>query len=66
MFSLQKMFGRDDVFFDLLEKSAEEAQESVRLTRIMLSDSKGRSASMDDFALLRKRIRRSLRKFGRS
>ena len=29
MFSLQKLFGRDDIFFELLEKSAAEAQESV-------------------------------------
>lgn len=55
MFSLQKLFGRDDVFFDLLERSAEEAQESVRLTRKMLTDTKGRSVSLDDFALLRKK-----------
>ncbi len=36
MFSLQKLMGKDDKFFDLLEASAEEARHSVRaLNRIL-------------------------------
>jgi uncharacterized protein Yka (UPF0111/DUF47 family) len=58
MFSLQKLFGRDDRFFDLLEKSAEEARESVRIMKQMLSDSKARSSALDEFALLRKKDKR--------
>ena len=30
MFSLQKMLGKEDMFFDLLEASAEEARASVQ------------------------------------
>ena len=36
MFSLQKLFGKDDKFFDLLEASAEEARHSVQaLNRVL-------------------------------
>lgn len=55
MFSLQKLFGRDDVFFELLEQSAGEARESVRIMKAMLTDPRGRAASLDEFALLRKK-----------
>ena len=55
MFSLQKLFGRDDIFFELLEKSAAEAQESVQLMRKMLLNPDSRTVSLDDFALLRKK-----------
>jgi uncharacterized protein len=58
MFSLQKLLGRDDVFFDLLEKSAEEARESVRLLVQLLGSPGGGSASLDEFALLRKKDKR--------
>ncbi len=55
MISLKKLFGRDDVFFELLEKSAAEAKESVQLMRKMLLNPESRTVSMDDFALLRKK-----------
>ena len=58
MFSLQKLLGRDDVFFDLLEKSAEEARESVRLLVQLLGSPAGGSASLDEFALLRRKDKR--------
>lgn len=58
MFSLQKLLGRDDVFFDLLDKSAEEARESVRLlVRLLGAPDKG-VISLDEFALLRKKDKR--------
>jgi hypothetical protein len=37
MFSLQKVFGKDDRFFDLLEASAEEARHSVQALNRVLS-----------------------------
>lgn len=41
MISLQKLFGKDDVFLDLLEASAKEAQHSVQaLTRVLSAPSK--------------------------
>lgn len=55
MFSLQKFLGRDEIFFELLEKSATEAQESVALMRKMLLNPDPRSVSMDEFALLRRK-----------
>ena len=58
MFSLQKLLGRDDVFFDLLEKSAEEARESVRLLVRLLGTPGSGGAALDEFALLRKKDKR--------
>ena len=41
MFSLQKIFGKDDKFFDLLEASAEESRHSVQaLTKLLSNPSK--------------------------
>ena len=41
MFSLQKIFGKDDKFFDLLEASAEESRHSVQvLTRLLSNPAK--------------------------
>src|SRR5688572_11800075 len=37
MFSLQKLFGKDDKFFELLEASAEEARRSVEVLNGLLS-----------------------------
>jgi uncharacterized protein Yka (UPF0111/DUF47 family) len=58
MFSLQKLLGRDDVFFDLLDKSAEEARESVRLLVQLLGAPDKGVLSLDEFALLRKKDKR--------
>ena len=38
MFSLQKYFGKDDKFFDLLEASAEESSRSVQVLNRLLSN----------------------------
>jgi hypothetical protein len=58
MFSLQRLLGRDDVFFDLLEKSAQEARESVRLAVRLLATPDKALTSLDEFALLRKKDKR--------
>jgi hypothetical protein len=48
MFSLQKIFGKDDRFFDLLEASAEEARHSVQtLNRVLSTPEK--APSLDEF-----------------
>lgn len=56
MFSLKKLIGGEEVFFELLEKSAEEARESVDLLVRLLA--KPEAGSLDDFALLRKKDKR--------
>ncbi|MFM7103708.1 MAG: DUF47 domain-containing protein [Verrucomicrobiota bacterium] len=56
MFSLKKLIGGEEVFFELLEKSAEEARESVDLLVQLLA--KPEAGSLDDFALLRKKDKR--------
>jgi uncharacterized protein Yka (UPF0111/DUF47 family) len=56
MLNLKKWLRSDPVFFDLLERSAEEAHESVKLLVSLL---KGPTpSSLDDFALLRKKDKR--------
>lgn len=58
MFSLQRFFGRSELFFDLLEQSALEARESVDLIKsTLINPTKGRSP-LDEFALLRKKDKR--------
>jgi uncharacterized protein Yka (UPF0111/DUF47 family) len=56
MFSLKKLIGCADIFFELLEKSAEEARESVDLLVRLLA--KPEAGSLDDFALLRRKDKR--------
>lgn len=56
MFSLKKLIGGEEVFFELLEKSAEEARESVDLLVRLLA--KPDAGSLDDFALLRRKDKR--------
>jgi len=58
MFSLQRLLGRDDQFFNLLEKSAAEARESVALVKAALQTPGKGAASLDDFALLRRKDKR--------
>lgn len=50
------MIGCQDLFFELLEKSAEEARESVDLLVRLLA--KPEAGSLDDFALLRRKDKR--------
>jgi uncharacterized protein Yka (UPF0111/DUF47 family) len=56
MFSIQKFFGREDKFFDLLEASAEEARASVQaLVRLIQT---GGSAQLDPFVESRRKDKR--------
>lgn len=48
MISLQKIFGKDDKFFELLEASAEEARHSVQALNRLLS-APGRTPSLEEF-----------------
>ena len=48
MFSLQKLFGKDDKFFGLLESSAEEARHSVQALNKVLSNP-GKTPSLEEF-----------------
>ena len=54
MISLQKFFGKTDVFFDLLERSAKEAQHSVHLLKGLLSKPAG-SQSLDELKNARRK-----------
>ena len=56
MFSLQRIFGKGDKFFDLLEASAEEVKGSVHALEKILDS--GKSFSLDDFALARRKDKR--------
>jgi uncharacterized protein len=57
MFSLQKLLSRDDKFFDLLERSAEEAQGSVQLLLPYLR-SPDHVLSLDEFVEKRRKDKR--------
>jgi uncharacterized protein Yka (UPF0111/DUF47 family) len=48
MFSLQKLFGKDDRFFDLLEASSQEARRSVEMLNELLA-SPSNPASLQEF-----------------
>src|SRR6476661_3245252 len=54
MISLQQFFGKDDIFYDLLEASAEEARLSV-LALAKLLNSPASARSMDDLILTRRK-----------
>jgi uncharacterized protein Yka (UPF0111/DUF47 family) len=54
MFSIQKLFAKDDQFFDLLAASAEESRASVRVLKEILKSGKP-IASLDEFAALRRK-----------
>ena len=54
MISLQKMLGKEEKFFDLLEASAEEARASVQLL-IQLLKVPDQDKSLDEFKLLRRK-----------
>ena len=57
MFSLQKVLGNDDRFFQLMEGSAEEARASIQcLVRLLKHPEKGRS--LDPFAEIRRKDKR--------
>jgi uncharacterized protein Yka (UPF0111/DUF47 family) len=54
MFSLQKLLGKEDKFFDLLEASAVQARTSVQ-TLVRLSNSPGEASLMDEAAHSRRK-----------
>jgi uncharacterized protein len=60
MFSLNKLIGRSDTFFDLLEAGAEEARVSVDLfAKFLLQMDEGKQpAGMDDFIQARRKEKR--------
>jgi uncharacterized protein Yka (UPF0111/DUF47 family) len=59
MFSLKKLFGKDDKFFDLLEAGAEEAKASVALFATYLAKSAtGTGVPLDDFIQTRRKEKR--------
>jgi uncharacterized protein Yka (UPF0111/DUF47 family) len=57
MFSLQKLFGKEDKFFDLLEASAKEAQRSVAALIKFLADPREKK-TLDDFIVSRRAEKR--------
>jgi uncharacterized protein Yka (UPF0111/DUF47 family) len=54
MISLQKLLGKEERFFELLEASAEEARASVQLL-IQLLKAPDQAGSLDEFKLLRRK-----------
>ncbi len=54
MFSLQKLFAKDDKFFELLAASAEEGRASVQALKQVLKSGKA-EVSLDDFAAARRK-----------
>ena len=57
MFSLQKLLGKEDKFFDLLEASAEEGRASVQAL-IRLFKSAAESRTLDEFVASRRKEKR--------
>jgi len=57
MFSLQKLLGKEDKFFDLLEASAEEGRASVQAL-IKLVKSAAEARSLEDFVVARRKEKR--------
>jgi uncharacterized protein Yka (UPF0111/DUF47 family) len=58
MFSLRKLMGKDDRFFDLLEAGAEEAKTSVELFNVLLRQIAGGGAtvfSLNEFSVARRK-----------
>lgn len=54
MFSLQRLLGKEDMFFQLLEASAQEARNSVQ-TLMKLSKALDQPASVEEFAVARRK-----------
>jgi uncharacterized protein len=54
MISLQKLFGKKDVFFDLLQASATQARRSVHALHTLLSAPVGTPQNLDAFAASRR------------
>jgi uncharacterized protein Yka (UPF0111/DUF47 family) len=59
MFSIRKLFGKEEKFFDLLEASAEEARASTALLgRFLQERANGQPAKIDDFIHTRRKDKR--------
>lgn len=54
MISLQKLFGKTDVFYDLLEQSAKEAQNSVKALHELLKAPASATPTLDAFSASRR------------
>ena len=54
MISLQKFFGKSDIFYDLLEKSAEEARHGVQALKTLFAQPPS-SQNMDELKLVRRK-----------
>lgn len=54
MISLQKLFGKTDVFYDLLEASAEEARNSIKALGTLIAQQPS-ARSLDDLVLSRRK-----------
>jgi uncharacterized protein Yka (UPF0111/DUF47 family) len=54
MFSLQKLFGKSDVFYDLLEKSAEEARHGVQALKNLFAQAPA-VQNIDELKLVRRK-----------
>src|SRR5881296_1188967 len=57
MFSLQKLFGKDDKFFTLMEQSAEEARASIQ-SLVKLLDTAAEKRSLKEFIDIRRKDKR--------
>ncbi|MBP7951202.1 MAG: pit accessory protein [Verrucomicrobiales bacterium] len=57
MFSLQRLFGKPDKFFSLLEASAEEAKSSIQAV-IKIISNPDKNPSLEDFVLARRKEKR--------
>lgn len=57
MISLQKLFGKSDVFYDLLEASAAEARASIEALEKLLAESPEKR-TLDELATARRRDKR--------
>ncbi len=57
MISLQRLFGKTDIFFDLLEASAEEARNSVSALRLLF-EQPAANRTLDEFILVRRKDKR--------
>jgi uncharacterized protein Yka (UPF0111/DUF47 family) len=55
MFSLQKLFGKDEKFFDLLESSAEQGCQSVKALIHLLKHKEDGDASLEEFIATRRK-----------
>ena len=59
MFSLQKLFGKDDKFFTLMEGSAEESRHSIRSMIQLMKCAEGKR-SLDAFIESRRKDKQML------